>query len=124
MSSTASATLASTDSVITTAASQSLTRNAISGAVIRKFTGTAIAPSLLIARNDSMNSVRLSIRIITRSPKPTPRRLSAPASAVTRWSSSPQVVVRPRNRRAAFSGCIIACRASWLHQFCLRARYG
>ena len=35
-----------------------------------------------------MNSVRLSIRISTRSPKPTPRRLSAPASAVTRRSSS------------------------------------
>ena len=90
---TAVATLASTASVITTRAWQSLTRKAISGGVIRKLTGTAMAPSLLAARNDSMNSVRLSIRISTRSPKPTPRRLSAPASAVTRRSSSPQVVV-------------------------------
>jgi len=93
MSRTAVATLASTASVITTRAWQSLTRKAISGGVIRKLTGTAMAPSLLAARNDSMNSVRLSIRISTRSPKPTPRRRSAPANAVTRRSSSRHVVV-------------------------------
>ena len=71
-----------------------------------------------------MNSVRLSIRISTRSPKRTPRRLSAPASAVTRRSSSAHVVVCPRYRSAVASGCISACRASWLVQFCLLARYG
>ena len=48
--------VASTASAIITLASQSLTRNAISGGVIRKLTGTAMAPSLLAARNDSTNS--------------------------------------------------------------------
>ena len=91
MSRTAVATAASTGSVTTTRASQSSTRKAISGGVSRKFTGTAIAPSRLAARIDSTNSVRLSIRIITRSPNCTPRRFSASASAVTRRSSS-----RPR----------------------------
>ena len=31
---------------------------------------------------------------------------------------------RPRKRSAVASGCISAWRASWLVQFCLRARYG
>ena len=75
MSRTAVATAASTGSVTTTRASQSSTRKAISGGVSRKFTGTAMAPNRLAARNVSTNSVRLSIRIITRSPNRTPRRL-------------------------------------------------
>ena len=108
---TAVATFASTGSAIITAASQSLTRKAISAGVIRKFTGTAMAPSLLAARKDSMNSVRFSIRISTRSPNATPRRLSALASAETRRSSSAQVVVRPKWRSAVASGCINAWRA-------------
>src|SRR5690349_21364861 len=71
-----------------------------------------------------MNSVRLSIRISTRSPNATPRLLSAPARAATRSSSSRHVVVRPRKRRAVASGCISECRAGWFVQFCRRARNG
>ena len=83
MSRTALATSTSTGSVTSTAAWQSSTRNASSGGVSRKFTGTAIAPIRLAATVASTNSGRLSIRTITRSPKRTPRRVNASASLVT-----------------------------------------
>ncbi len=119
---TPAATAASTDSVTITRAWQSSTRNASSAGVRRKFTGTAMAPSMVAASADSTNSGRFSIKIITRSPTPTPRRLSASASAATRRRSSAQVMVRPANRTAGASGCISACRSIWLTQFCRRAR--
>ena len=53
---TAVATFASTGSAIITAASQSLTRKAISAGVIRKFTGTAMAPSL-IGRKEGLDEL-------------------------------------------------------------------
>ncbi len=112
MSRTALATSASTGSVTITAAWQSSTRNANSGGVRRKFTGTAIAPIRLAATVASTNSGRLSIRIITRSPNRTPRRVKASASLVTRWSNSAQVVVRPMYRMAVAPGCIRAWRES------------
>ncbi|CFR69933.1 Uncharacterised protein [Mycobacterium tuberculosis] len=116
------ATGASAASVSITCATQSSTRTAISVGVSRKFSGTAMAPIMLAASTDSTNSVRLSIRIMTRSPKPTPRPLNAPASAATRRLRSAHVMVLPTNLSAGASGCIIACRSSWLTQFCRRAR--
>jgi hypothetical protein len=67
-----------------------------------------MAPSRLAARVASMNSGRLSIRIITRSPKPIPRRCSAPANEATLPARPAQVMVRPSNRSAVAAGCISA----------------
>jgi hypothetical protein len=54
----------------------------------------------------------------------TPRRLSAPASEVTRRSRSPHVVLCPRKRSAVALGCISAWPACCVDQFCRRAKYG
>ncbi|SKV23029.1 Uncharacterised protein [Mycobacteroides abscessus subsp. abscessus] len=72
------------------------TRNATSGGVIRKLTGIAMAPSSLMASHDSTYSGRLSMRMRTRSPNPTPRRDNASARACTRWCSSAQEMLCPR----------------------------
>lgn len=71
-----------------------------------------MAPSLLVANTDSMNSVRLSIRISTRSEG------DSAAARCTGEPAGPVVEFPPRGvtekRRAVLSGCIMACRAKWL----------
>ena len=69
-----------------------------------------MAPSMLIASTDSMNSVRLSIRIMHPVAEADAAAAQRPGQRGDARSSSPHVVVLPRNRSAVASGCISACR--------------
>ena len=80
-----------------------------------------MAPSLLTARNDSMNSVRLSIRISTRSPN-----CDAAAAQRAGQCGHPAVELTPRRgvaeeaqRRARRAASARAGRAGWSSSACV-----
>ena len=116
--------LLSESSTTTTVASLSATMNRTSPRLSRKFTGTAIAPRRFAASITSRNSGRLVSSTATRSPRPTPRSVRAPASRSTQSSRSRRVVVSPWNRNAARSGREWAWRARWLFQCARRVARG
>ena len=87
----------------------------------RKFTGTAMAPNIVAARQVSTNSGRLSIRIIaitrTRSRAGAARQLT-----LTQRCNSAQVMVRPRWRWGGGTGLHEVVARGWVIQFWRRDR--
>ena len=69
--------------------------NASSSGTRRQFSGTAVAPSLAMAKYDSSNSTEFIISRATRSPRPTPSSSSTWAVRLTRSLSSANVKRRP-----------------------------